>query len=118
MVEPTPRATAATRRLCRSSDDISNLDVVHDVLDAGVVLQAVHGQILAVAGALEAAMRHLGDQRDVCVDPDAAEVEALGHPHGATVVPGPDAGGETVLHAVGPAHRFVLVAEPLHRDDR
>src|SRR5215468_3787125 len=32
----------------------------HDVLDAGVVLEPVHGQVLAVAGVLEAAVRHLG----------------------------------------------------------
>jgi Helix-turn-helix domain len=47
----------------------------HDVLDAGVVLEAVHGQVLAVAGLLEAAVRHLGHQRDVGVDPHAAEVQ-------------------------------------------
>src|SRR5215471_8347186 len=62
--ELTPRATAADRRLPSSSDDvISDLDVVHDVLDPGVVLETVHGQVLAVSGALEAAVRHLGDER-------------------------------------------------------
>src|SRR5215475_7120327 len=35
-------------------------DEAHDVLDAGVVLEAVHGQVLAVTGVLEAAVRHLG----------------------------------------------------------
>ena len=34
-------------------------DVVHDVLDPGVVLEAVHRQVLAVPGVLEAAVRHL-----------------------------------------------------------
>src|SRR3984885_358991 len=77
-------------------------DVAHDVLDAGVVLEAVHGQVLAVAGVLEAAVRHLGDDRDVGVDPYRAEVQPLGHPHGAGVVRGPDAGGQAVLDAVGP----------------
>src|SRR5690349_22016560 len=75
MVDPTPRATAACRRLCRSSELISHLDVVHHVLDPGVVLQRVRRQVLAVAGLLEPAVRHLGHQRDVAVDPHAAGVD-------------------------------------------
>src|SRR5579864_8867361 len=43
----------------------SAADVTHDVLDTGVVLEAVHGQVLAVPGMLEAAVRHLGHYRDV-----------------------------------------------------
>src|SRR3954451_2778361 len=93
-------------------------DEAHDVLDAGVVLEAVHGQVLAVAGVLEAAVRHLGHDRDVSVDPHRAEVQPLGHPHRAAVVPGPHAGGQAVLDAVGPADRLVLVGEPLDGDDR
>src|SRR5918992_993588 len=54
----------------------SGVDVRHDVLDARVVLESVDRQVLAVAGVLEAAVRHLRDQGDVRVDPDAAEVEA------------------------------------------
>ena len=42
----------------------------------------------------------------------------LGHPHRAAVVLGPHAGGQAVLHAVGPAQRLVLVGELLHGDDR
>src|SRR5262245_44818785 len=118
MMEPTPRATASDRRLWISMEDTSTSDVVHDVLDPGVVLQAVHGQVLAVAGVFEATVWHLRHQRDVRVDPDAAEVEPAGHAHRATVVAGPDRGGEAVLDAVGPADRLVLVGEPLHGDDR
>ena len=47
----------------------------HDVLDAGVVLDAVHGEVLAVAGLLEASVRHFGGEEDVGVDPDGAEVQ-------------------------------------------
>src|SRR3954465_13098367 len=61
-------------------------DVGHHVLDAGVVLEAVHRQVLAVAGVLEAAVRHLRHDGDVRVDPHAPEVEALGHPHRTAVV--------------------------------
>ena len=53
----------------------SAVDVRHHVLDARVVLEPVHRQVLAVAAVLEAAVRHLGDERDVGVDPDAAEVQ-------------------------------------------
>src|SRR5690606_10993065 len=35
----------------------SRLDVAHHVFDAGVVLQPVHRQVLAVSGVLEAAVR-------------------------------------------------------------
>ena len=52
------------------------------------------------------------------VDPHAAEVEAARHAHRPPVVLGEDGTGETVRRAVGPAHRFVLVGEPLHGDDR
>src|SRR6185437_14244431 len=105
----TPRATAAERRFCRSALDMSALDVVHDVLDPGVVLHAVQGKVLTVTGVLETTVRHLGDERYVRVDPDAAEVQPPGHPHRAPVVLGPHRGGQAVLDAVGPAHRLVLV---------
>src|SRR6478752_6469070 len=109
---PTP--PAPTSRILTTSLP----DVRHDVLDPGVVLEPVHGEVLAVARVLEAAVRHLGDERDVGVDPDDAEVEALGHPHRAAVVLGPHAGGQAVLDAVGPAQRLGLVAELLHGHDR
>src|SRR5690349_20663681 len=69
-------------------------DVAHHVLDARVVLEAVHRQVLAVARVLEPAVRHLRDEGDVGVDPDHAEVESPRHPHRAGVVLGPDAGGQ------------------------
>src|SRR5215217_6952877 len=95
-----------------------SLDIRHDVLDPGVVLEPVQAEVLAVAGVLETAVGHLGDQGDVGVDPDAAEVEGAGHAHGAAVVTGPDAGGEAVLDAVGPGEGLVLVVEALDGDDR
>src|SRR3954454_23187481 len=100
----TPRATAPSRRSWISAEEgISGLDVVHDVLDPGVVLETVHGEVLPVAGVFEPAVRHLRHDRDVRVDPYAAEVEPPHHPHRAAVVTGPDRGRQTVLHAVGPA---------------
>src|SRR3954447_21407185 len=92
---PTPPAPTTTiftpqrsvfARPCGSG---SLADVGHDVLDPRVVLEAVHRQVLAVAGVLEAAVRHLGHDRDVGVDPYRAEVEAPGHPHRSAVVLGP-----------------------------
>ena len=60
-----------------SYDERSALEsvILHDVLDPGVILQSVDGEIFAIAGMFEAAVRHLGLQRDVTVDPDAAVVE-------------------------------------------
>ena len=63
-------------------------------------------------------MRHLGDDRDVGVDPHRAEVQALGHAGGAAEVPRPHRRREPVLHAVGPLQRLRLVAELLDGDDR
>jgi hypothetical protein len=50
------------------------------VLYARVVFEALHRQVLAVARVLEAAGGHLGDERDVRVDPDAPEVQPAVHP--------------------------------------
>src|SRR3954453_16401047 len=125
--EPTP--PDPTSRILMSQDSLSGrgvwrrlvprrtltTDVGHDVLDARVVLEAVHGQVLAVAGVLEAAVRHLRDERDVGVDPDHAEVELARHAERPRVVLGPDAGGQAVLDTVGPAECLRLVGELLDR---
>src|SRR5215213_10390060 len=55
------------------------LEVHHHMLDLGAVLDRVLGQVLAVPGLLEAAMWHLRGDRDVVVDPHAAEAEGLRH---------------------------------------
>src|SRR5690606_36586463 len=90
----------------------------HHVLDPRVVVEAVRREVLAVAGLLEAAVRHLRDQRDVGVDPHADEVQLLGHAHRAGVVLGPHRGGQRVLDAVGVLEGLVLVGEALDGDDR
>ena len=51
-------------------------ETAHDMLDARVLLEAVGAQVLAVAALLEAAVGHLRDERDVRIDPHAAEVES------------------------------------------
>src|SRR3954452_8448394 len=96
----------------------SALDVAHHVLDPRVVLESVEREVLAVAGVLEATVRHLGHDRDVRVDPDAAEVQSLRHPHGPAVVLRPDRRRQAVLRAVGPPDGLVLITEALHGDDR
>jgi len=60
------------------------------MLDAGVILEAIVREILAVSAALKAAVRHLGHDRDVGIDPDAAEVKGLGHAHRSAVILGPN----------------------------
>src|SRR3954451_6007888 len=90
------RATEdAARRRLRPPDPGRTMkrplfEVQHHMLDPRVVLEPVHRQVLAVAGFLEAAVGHLGDDRDVVVDPDAAEVERVGDPPRAADVAGPD----------------------------
>src|SRR5829696_519931 len=53
---------------------VLRLDVGHHVLDAGVVLEAIHRQVLAITAVLEAPVRHLCNDWDVGIDPHAAEV--------------------------------------------
>ena len=53
----------------------SPTDVGHYVLDPGVVLERVVREILAVPGVLEAAVRHLSDERDVTVHPDRSRID-------------------------------------------
>src|SRR5262245_5552780 len=47
----------------------------HHVFDLGVLLERVDRHVVAVAGLLEAAVRHLRDDRHVVVDPHGAELE-------------------------------------------
>src|SRR6185437_883558 len=65
-----PDAGKATPRLVKRG---------HHVLDHGVVLERVDAQVLAIPRLLETPMWHLGDERDVVVDPDAAEPQRLGY---------------------------------------
>src|SRR5699024_5803965 len=105
-------STPATRAIATGSRaEPGSVEAGHHVLDAGVLLESVHRQVLAVSGVLEAPVRHLGDERDVAVDPHAPEVQPPTHPHRPTEVLGPDAGGEAVLDAVGPGRGLVLVGE-------
>ena len=60
------------------------------MLDTGVILKAVIGEILAVSASLKSAVRHFSDDWNMGIDPDAAEVEGLGHAHRPSVVLGPD----------------------------
>src|SRR5436309_2988514 len=81
----------------------------HHVLDDGVVLERVDAEILAIAGLLEAAMGHLGDERDVVVDPHAAEAQRFGYAQRTSDIAGPHRGGQAVARRVGPGDRLLLV---------
>src|SRR5215213_10518507 len=87
------------------------------MLYAGVVFEAIHGEVLAVARVLEAAVGHLGDEGDVRVDPHAPEVQPPADPHGPSVVLREHAGGEAVPNAVGPPDCLVLIGERLNGED-
>ncbi|MNF78219.1 hypothetical protein D3C84_603920 [compost metagenome] len=90
----------------------------HDVAHHAVVLQRIAGQVLAVAGTLEAAMGHLADQHEVAVDPGAAVLQASGDLHGLVQVAGPHRRGQAVFGVVGPIHRgsqFVEAGDGDHR---
>src|SRR6266498_2447591 len=87
-----------------------SVDLCHHMLDLRVVLERVNGQVLAVAGLLEAAVRHLGDKRNVVVDPDGPELELPGRVQCALRLLG-DVRGER-----GPVPDDLLDGEPA--DDR
>src|SRR4051795_1256920 len=90
----------------------------HHVLDDRVVLDRVHRQVLAVAGLLEPAVRHLARERDVVVDPHGPEPQRVGDAQGAPDVARPHRRREAVRRAVAPGDRLVLVGELLDGDDR
>src|SRR3954470_22566702 len=96
---PRPLRPTLTRAGVGSSDLAQRS---HDVLDLRVVLERVHGQVLAVAGLLVAAVGHLAGQRDVVVDPHAAEPQPVGDAQRAADVARPHRGREAVGGAVGP----------------
>src|SRR4051794_29493760 len=75
----------------------SGVERAHHVLDAGVVLDAVHGQVLAVPGLLETTVRHFGGEENVGVDPNGAEVEVTAQAHRGAMVGRPDARGQGVV---------------------
>src|SRR3954471_21888161 len=90
----------------------------HHVLDHGVVLDRVHREVLAVAGLLEAAVRHLRGERDVVVDPHGPEPQRVRHAQRAADVARPHGRREAVRRAVAPRDRLLLVGELLDGDDR
>src|SRR6266487_6277492 len=73
------RATSTRSRFtvcrCGRTRAVASAETDHHVLDLGVVLERVYRQVLAVAGLLVAAVRHLRGERDVVVDPDRAELQ-------------------------------------------
>mmetsp|Transcript_57146 Transcript_57146/g.127576 ORF Transcript_57146/g.127576 Transcript_57146/m.127576 type:complete len:219 (+) Transcript_57146:264-920(+) len=90
----------------------------HDVLDPRVLFEAIRTEILAVAALLEPTMRHLRDKRNVCVDPNTAEVEGARAAQRARVILAPHAGGEAILHSVGHLDGCGFVTKRLDRDHR
>ena len=60
------------------------------MLDAGVILKAIAGEILAISAALETTMWHLRHQWDVGINPHTSKVKGLGHAHRTGMVLGPD----------------------------
>src|SRR5262245_15788898 len=93
-------------------------DVDHHVLDDGVVLERVLASVLAPARLLHPAVRRLGRQGEVLIDPDVPELERLGDAHRAPDVGREDRGREAIRRVVRPGDRLLLVAEALDRDHR
>ena len=93
-------------------------DVAHDVLDAGVVLKAIHRKVFSVTGVTETTVWHLGSKWNVGVDPNATEVQALAKAHCGGVIRGPNARSKSILHVVGVSHCLIGILELLNGDDR
>ena len=90
-----------------------------DVLDAGVLLHRVDRHVLPVARLLEAAVRHLGGEREqVLVDPHGPEVEPGGRAQRTADVLREDGRREAVPDPVGHRDRVLVGREALHRHHR
>jgi hypothetical protein len=105
---------AALKPLMRGSGKMRD----HHVAHGGVVLQRVGRHVLAVAGLLDAAMRHLVGQHEVGVDPGAAVLQPRGRGHRAADILGPHRRGEAVVAVIGPGDRLVDIGEAGDRDHR
>ncbi len=66
------------------------VDIAHHMLDTGVILKAVAGEVFAVAAALISTVWHLRHKWDMGVDPYAAEVKGLRHSHRTAMILCPD----------------------------
>src|SRR5215469_17005883 len=115
--EPVPQAartaaaaSAATRTVTRAALVIP-LQLHHDVTHYRVILERIHRQVLAVARALEAAVRHLAHRRKVRVDPGRTELQLRRNLHGPRHIARPHRGCEPVLAVIGPADRLLGIAE-------
>src|SRR3954468_18523086 len=98
----TGRCYGATVRR-RSPIRQHSVELRDHVLDLGVLLHRVRGHVLAVAGLLVAAVRHLaGDRDEVVVDPHRAELQLARGVQRPADVARPDRRGEPVAHAVRP----------------
>src|SRR5215216_2552395 len=81
-----------------------------DALGLRELVQRGLAEVAAVAGLLDAAVRHRRVDHLVRVDPDGADAQRAGGTVGARDVVRPDAGGEPVLDVVGDAIRLLLGA--------
>src|SRR3954469_25752651 len=123
-----PSSTKNATAAWRSSTTIATLssrstvtrgrsDPEHHVLGDRVVVDRVHREVLAVARLLEAAVGHLGDEREVVIDPDRPELDRLGDAHRSPDVVRPDRRGQSEADVIGPGDGLLLVREALDRDD-
>ena len=114
-----PRARRARARLAalvHAHRHAGEVDV--DLLDLGVLVEAVAAQLAADAALLVAAPRSLAVRRVVGVDPRDAGAQGLDHAHRARDVLGPHSSGEPVDGVVGDPDGLFLVVEGDHHEHR
>src|SRR5215218_769603 len=92
--------------------------VLPDVLGLAVLVQPGSAELAPDAGLLEPAPLRLWDVRVVVIHPHGPMSEPARHPLGPAGILRPHRSGQTVWRVVGQAHGLLLVAEPLHRQDR
>ena len=85
--------------------------VQHHVLDVGVLVEGVRGHVLAETRGLVAAVRHLADDRDVVVDPDATGLDRLHATHRAEDVSRPHRCRQPVAGVVREGKALLLGVE-------
>jgi len=99
---------------CLAGEEVTSasVDLERGVLDLRVLLHRVDRHVLAVAGLLVAAVRHLrGDRQQVVVHPHRPELEPAHRVQRASDVTCPDRRRQPVRDVVRPADRLVIVRE-------